>query len=1157
MALGLIAPLAAQDVTPQLPTPMLPPRAHVTFTVQGKAEQECPIEVAEASVKVRLAGALAETTVTLVFHNPNGRAMEGELSYPLPPDATVQGYALDVNGKMVDGVPVPKQKARVAFETEQRKGVDPGLAEWSGGNRFKTRISPIPAHGQRTITLRYTTMVQQNDKGASYRLPLDFEKVGSFKLRIEALAAQQPQVQAGGLGNLSFAPWQNHFVLEREWKELALKEDLVIDLPQGMAEAPAVEKHGDSFYLAKLITPPKGEATGLPKPGYIDLIWDCSASMAEVDKAPIFEALRLYFEQNPDCVVRLTSFGNEVRPAPEWHDHAKLLEALKSKHYDGATIELPLELAQEQALCLLVTDGKVNFADKLETAQPGKGNIYAFVSSSKVDKSALRRWGAIPIDLLSQTPQQALANIPAWQLAGVELNGKPWEGALTNAPSGVVEGSLLLTGSLPAGKHEVTVILRSAKGEERVSFSVDTEGAAEGRMNRSLFAQNKLATLLLEPETPERAEKLRWLGEEFGIVTPGTSLLVLENLEQYLTHEVRPPACCPELRASYDARIAERAEANARSRENSLAVQKAIAMSARKDLLTWYERDGSKPQPGMTRPQPRPAEPARPVEPIRPIPLARETDENAEVNRLLQLAYDYYELGKYDEAYAEFNRVIAIDSYHQAARRGQEAVSRARSAYYRRAHDSYRARALAEVDAEWDEAEEDEGEPAPAPAPVVVATGAAPVSMAATTIADADMEDDDMEDDFDSGTTVELASRASNSVAPTVVVGSVSQGVLVAEGAADIVEEEEGEPAASPQAAIRVQGWSSDAPYLAVLRAAQDPVAAYYEQRRQYAASPGFFLDCADFFEQKGERNMAVRVLSNLLEMDWENRSLMRAAAYKLRYMGETEKAILLFRKVMELFPEEPQSYRDLALAYADAGRWQEAADTLRLVLERPMDGRFYGMEQIAANELAHIAARAQQAGKPVKLDGVDAVYLKPIETDLRLVINWDTDLSDMDLWVIDPKGERCFYGHNRTRTGGRISRDVTDGYGPEEFLIRKALPGSYKVQAHYYGSRSQKMLAPVTLYAELYTDYGRPTEKRQTLLFRLDGRDQVVHIADITHTADPAAPTTRDYQVRAVDTWESIALRELGDVARAQEIRNLNPESTLQTGVIIRIPKN
>ena len=75
-----------------------------------------------------------------------------------------------------------------------------------------------------------------------------------------------------------------------------------------------------------------------------------------------------------------------------------------------------------------------------------------------------------------------------------------------------------------------------------------------------------------------------------------------------------------------------------------------------------------------------------------------------EVNRLLNLAWGYYELGKYNEADAEFNNVLRIDPYNVAARRGQEAVQQRRINYYTATHDTYRAKALAEVTSMWEAA---------------------------------------------------------------------------------------------------------------------------------------------------------------------------------------------------------------------------------------------------------------------------------------------------------------------------------------------------------------------------------------------------------------------------------------------------------------------
>ncbi len=142
-------------------------------------------------------------------------------------------------------------------------------------------------------------------------------------------------------------------------------------------------------------------------------------------------------------------------------------------------------------------------------------------------------------------------------------------------------------------------------------------------------------------------------------------------------------------------------------------------------------------------------------DPVRNNPaLTPEHVKNVEeVNRLLTLAYGYYDLGKYDEAYAEFNRVIQIDPYNTAARRGQEAVSKRRINYFRAAHDSYRAKALAEVDALWEE-------PLPQEAPDMEIGGgeAAPVSEAQLRnnenlekiqISSVNFEDTSMEDALD------------------------------------------------------------------------------------------------------------------------------------------------------------------------------------------------------------------------------------------------------------------------------------------------------------------------------------------------------------------------------------------------------------------------
>ncbi|MBE6420010.1 MAG: tetratricopeptide repeat protein [Akkermansiaceae bacterium] len=72
-----------------------------------------------------------------------------------------------------------------------------------------------------------------------------------------------------------------------------------------------------------------------------------------------------------------------------------------------------------------------------------------------------------------------------------------------------------------------------------------------------------------------------------------------------------------------------------------------------------------------------------------------------EVQRLLELGWGYYDLGKYDEAIKTFAQVLKIDPYNSAARRGQEAVHKRRMNYYKDARNSIRAELLAKVDETW------------------------------------------------------------------------------------------------------------------------------------------------------------------------------------------------------------------------------------------------------------------------------------------------------------------------------------------------------------------------------------------------------------------------------------------------------------------------
>jgi tetratricopeptide (TPR) repeat protein len=295
---------------------------------------------------------------------------------------------------------------------------------------------------------------------------------------------------------------------------------------------------------------------------------------------------------------------------------------------------------------------------------------------------------------------------------------------------------------------------------------------------------------------------------------------------------------------------------------------------------------------------------------------------------------------------------------------------------------------------------------------------------------------------------------------------------------------------------MSLQKWVPNAPYIDRLtQASADKVyAVYLDQKPDYTNSSAFFLDAADILIAKGQRDLALRVLSNLAEMNLENRSVLRILGYRLLQAGAPELAVPVFEQVKRLAAEEPQSFRDLGLALGAAGRTQDAIDTLYEVVVRPWDGRFPDIESITMAEINAIVATS---AKTLDTSRIDPRLLVNLPLDLRVVLTWDADNTDMDLFVTDPSGERCDFSHNATAQGGRMTRDFTGGYGPEEFALRRARPGKYKVEANYFGSRQQVIAGATTLQVKLFTGFGTGRQKEQLVTLRLKEKTETVFVGE------------------------------------------------------------
>ena len=129
------------------------------------------------------------------------------------------------------------------------------------------------------------------------------------------------------------------------------------------------------------------------------------------------------------------------------------------------------------------------------------------------------------------------------------------------------------------------------------------------------------------------------------------------------------------------------------------------------------------------------------------------------------------------------------------------------------------------------------------------------------------------------------------------------------------------------------------------------------------------------------------------------------------------------------------------------------------------------------------------------KLDtsGMDSRFIANLPLDIRVVLTWDSDNTDIDLHVTDPNGEEAFYGNQLTYQGGRTSPDNTSGYGPEEFSLKAAKPGKYRVDVNFYGHTQQVISESTTIQLDFFTRYSAEDQKKQSVTMRLkDAKDRI-----------------------------------------------------------------
>jgi Ca-activated chloride channel family protein len=131
-----------------------------------------PLRVASHKIEVTIDNQIAMTRVEQIFANDNPATLEAHYIFPVPKGASIIDFSMTVNGKLVRGELLEKDKARAIYESIVRQSKDPGLLEHVGSNLFRVRVFPILPSTQQKIELTYIERVIYDGGSCRYVYPL-------------------------------------------------------------------------------------------------------------------------------------------------------------------------------------------------------------------------------------------------------------------------------------------------------------------------------------------------------------------------------------------------------------------------------------------------------------------------------------------------------------------------------------------------------------------------------------------------------------------------------------------------------------------------------------------------------------------------------------------------------------------------------------------------------------------------------------------------------------------------------------------------------------------------------------------------------------------------------------------------------------------------
>jgi hypothetical protein len=530
--------------------------------------QESKLSLRKYNVDIYIEDGIARTTIDQTFFNHQPWNTEGTFYFPLPRDASVSRLAMYVAGNLNEGGMVSRERGQQIYNEILYQQRDPALLEMMEGNIFKMRIFPLEGRQEKRIFLSYTQKLDELYGTMRYWFPMDHTNSVAGQLSINVRVKN---------GAKSFDPRSStHDVkTEIDGDDLIVRFDAEKTKPDHdfllhlipATEVPETrvatcEKDGKHFLFARIQPKLKGEMHGQARQWYV--LNDISASRSKIESAAQRYILgRLIEEADDDDTIFLIDLNTRAipvssEPVSVHSPQAKLLvkhvaENIGACNIEAGIAEVKRQIAAHQAtnpqIVLLgdgvATDGERDIAklpDSFSQHVPFIGiGVGKSVDSLFMQAAADKTGGFFTtinpdedidwrvFDLVSalNTPRMNKIDILLF-----DKNDKPVNAIAYPSSRGLSAGETLTVVARYDDELPSELVFRGEVNGKTIALASKLTDAKTDAQFIPRFWAKRHIDELLKSDMP-REEEITALSKEYYVVTPYTSLIVLEDDAMY------------------------------------------------------------------------------------------------------------------------------------------------------------------------------------------------------------------------------------------------------------------------------------------------------------------------------------------------------------------------------------------------------------------------------------------------------------------------------------------------------------------------------------------------------------------------------------------------------------------------------------------------